>query len=136
MARRRLSSLSTSDLRNVIAVDNTDTLVKHVKSEKLCLDCGKPKNKTDKKCLNSNRSMTAVDQVSVHSNEYDVLCIQDPFVLPVGKVGGIPKGATAYHSQTQARSVVFFMTKTVRRWRSWLRGTLSRCSWISAMRSK
>lgn len=57
--------------------------------------------------------MTAVDEVSVDSSDYDVLCIQELFVLPGGKVGGIPRGATAYYSPTQARTEVFVITKTV-----------------------
>lgn len=57
--------------------------------------------------------MTAMNLVKVDVDDYDVLCVQDPYVFADGRIGGIPDGAPTFYSRTQVRLMVLALNKTI-----------------------
>lgn len=57
--------------------------------------------------------MTSMNTLKSELDDYDILCLQEPYMLYDGKLGGIPKDVVAFYSRTWYRTAAIFVNKSI-----------------------
>lgn len=58
-----------------------------------------------------NKSMGVMNAMQDDLDDYDILCLQEPYVYR--KVGGLPKDVVAHFSPIRCRAAIVVVTKSI-----------------------
>lgn len=62
---------------------------------------------------NVDKSMTTMNTLQDDLDDYDILCLQDSYILKNGKLGGLSGGVVAHYSQTRCRAAIAVMNRSL-----------------------
>lgn len=62
---------------------------------------------------NVEKSMTTMNTLQRDLDDYDVICLQQPYILGNGKLGGLLVDVVAHYSMTRCRAVVAILNKSL-----------------------
>lgn len=61
---------------------------------------------------NVSKSMTAMNTLQ-DLDDYDIICLQEPYIMGNGKLGGLPSDVVAHYSSTRCRAIVTVLNKSL-----------------------
>lgn len=62
---------------------------------------------------NVGKSMTTMNTLQDDLDDYDILCLQEPYILKNGKLGGLSRDVVAHYSQTRCRVAIAVMNRSI-----------------------